>query len=252
MKHKINPLRHHIQFYTKDNLHIQIKTERLVIRSTMQEDEENFAAMTADPIVMEKFGTGVSWEEKNVKDRMSIWLKRWKDHDPYSAYSILDKKSGEFIGIITIGHSSPGESEPSYIINRRFWGKGFGSEAADAVFQSLIPRLMMRNYDLENKPLKKLVATARLDNPASQQMLKGVGFKEEDKIRKFGNWRFLFGMFAKQLRNEHQNFFIKRDQKLNQQEQARLRNTGVGVTLEDMAASDFGQQSHTAKKLCRK
>lgn len=248
MKHKVNPLRHKFEFKTDDDLYINIESERLNIRSIKAEDEKDCIKLMGDPIVMEKFGTGIPYDEKKVKDRLEVWKKRWIDHDPFGTYAVLEKNSKEFIGIIAMGHSKPGESEPSYIFHQKFWGKGYGSETVDAVIQSLIPRLMLRSYKLEHKSLNKLVATARLDNPASQKMLIGVGFKVEEKVHKYGAWRCSYALFAKSLRNEYQNFFTLRDLKMNQQRIFQSRNEDVDITVEEMANSSFGQQSYTARR----
>jgi len=247
MKHKVNPLRHIVEFKTSDTLHINVETERLVVRSILSEDEKACITLLGDPIVMQKFATGVPYDEKTVKDCFKIWKKRWEDHDPYSVYAISLKKSKEFVGIIALGRSAPGESEVSYAIHHKFWGERLGSETV-AVLQSLIPKLMLRGYTLEYKSLKKLVATARLDNPASKRMLTGIGFKEEEKIIKYGADRYSFGLFAKVLSNEYQNFFTRRDLELQKAKDARVKNKGVEVTEEEMATSSFGQQSYTAGK----
>jgi RimJ/RimL family protein N-acetyltransferase len=243
MRHKVNPLRHIINFNTDTNLHITMETERLMMRSVTRDDEADCIALLGDDIVMNKFATGVPYDIEKVKARIVLWVGRWENHNPFSIYVIQEKLSGEFMGIMAIQPEGPGESEASYAIHHRFWGKGYGSEAANAIFQSLIPRLMLRGYKIEHKSLKKLVATARLDNEASLKMLRGVGFKEEEKIEKYGAWRFSFGLFAKQLRNEYQNFFIRNSQRQHQQELARIKNRGVDVTDEEMADSAFGQQA---------
>lgn len=240
MKHKLNPLAHTIEFQTDTPLQITLETERLTIRSITHHDEEPCIELLADPIVMEKFATGIPYEAQKTKERLNAWTSRWKNHDPFGVYAIVEKKQGEFMGIIAIGHSSPGESEVSYLIHHRFWGKGYGSEAVDAVFQSLIPRLMLRGYHLECAPLKKLVATARLDNPASQHMLIGVGFKEEETVYKFGSWRQSYSVFAKQLKNEYHHFFQNKD-KLNWKCAHSLSvDEDVDITVAEMAASSFG------------
>lgn len=248
MKHRNNPLRHEVEFRTDDGLHIEIKTDRLTIRSIQPDDAQNCIKLMGDPIVMQKFSTGVPYDEKTVRSRLETWQKRWDNHDPFSVYAIFKKDTQEFIGIIAIGHSTPGESETSYIFHEKFWGKGYGSETADAIFQSLIPKLMLRGYELEHKPLKKLVATARLDNPSSAGILVGAGFVPEAKIFKFGAERHFFGLFAKTLRNDYQNFFRRQDLALHKARQSLIKDLGVEVTEEAMAESSFGQFSNTAKK----
>lgn len=248
MHHKINPLQHQVRFKTQDDLFIEIETERLKIRSVQPQDEKACIQLFGDPKVMEKFATGVPYEEQKTRERMTVWRERWKNHDPFSVYAILDKKTDEFMGIFALGHSEPGETEASYLFHHRFWGKGYGSEAGDAVIQSLIPRLMLRGYSLEHAPLKKCVATARLDNPASQQILKNTGFKETAKVEKYGAWRYSYLLFAKQVKNDYEHFFTNRDRLFHQKQQAEIRNCGVDVTVEEMMNSAFGRGSFTARK----
>ncbi len=243
MRHRINPSKHHILFDTKNELNIEIETDRLKICSIQAKDEKDCIQLFGDAKVMEKFGVGVPYEDQKTRERLATWLQRWKNHDPFGIYAFFDKKANEFVGIIGIGHSAPGESEVIYLIHHRFWGMGYGSEAGDAIFQTLIPNLMRRGYELEYAALKKLVATARLDNPASQNILKSVGFKEEAKIEKFGALRFEYSLFAKQLKNEYEHFYLRLDRNLHKKQQAKIRNTDVDVSDEEMANSAFGRRA---------
>lgn len=240
-KHKVNPLRHNIEFHVDEALHITLASERLLIQSVMDSHTTDCVALFGDARVMEKFATGQPYDEEKTCQRLKLWTARWKNHDPYSAYAITDKNSGDFIGIIVMGHSERGQSETSYLIHQKFWGQGYGSEATDAVFQSLVPRLMLRGYTLEHVPLKKVVATARIDNPASQKMLIGAGFKEEGEIiNKYGALRQSYGVFAKQLRNDYHHFFINHERRAQRQSYLNSIDEEADVTVAEMAASTFG------------
>ena len=125
MKHKVNPLQYNITFNTNGILHITLETERLIIRSVIPKDESDCIQLLGDPVVMKKFATGVAYEAIKVKERLNIWTNGWKNHDPFGVYTMVEKKSGEFIGISAIGHSSRGEAELSGAIHSRFWAKCF-------------------------------------------------------------------------------------------------------------------------------
>ena len=239
-KHKINPLRHNLNFDVDESLHITLTSERLLIESVEDSHASDCVALFGDANVMEKFATGQPYDEKKTRERLEIWKARWKNHDPYSAYAITDKSSGDFIGIIVLGHSERGQSEASYLIHQKFWGQGYGSEATDAVFQSLVPKLMLRGYTLEHAPLKKIVATARIHNPASQKMLIGAGFKEEDGvINKYGGLRQSYGAFAKQLRNDYLHFFVNQERRAQKQTYLNSIDDYADVTIAEMASSAF-------------
>ncbi len=247
--HHVNPLRHKVDFKMDDALHINVTTERLIISSMTSEDEKDCIKLLGDAEVMKKFNTGIPYDEAKTKERIATWSARWKRHDPFNFYTIRDKNSNEFMGMIGIGYSIPGESELSYAIHKEFWGQKFGTEAADAMVHTLIPRLMLRGYHLLHDPLKKLIATARVDNPASQKILHHVGFQMENEVYKYDALRFSFGLPAKQVRNEYHHFFMQRDKKLRRHEHDEIISTDVDVTDDAMADSSFGQQSYTAHSI---
>ncbi|GEM_PF-800382 len=232
-----DPRVYNIQFKVDDSLHISLETNRLIIRSIdSEEDEKNCINLFSDPEVMATYDTGFPYEEAEIKKYLEIWKKAWKNHDPFNGYVLLDKKSKEFIGVILLWHSAPGEAEIAYALQKKFWKKGYAKEAVNAVSKFLIPRLMLRGYTLEDKHLKKLVATVRVDNPpASKKILTSVGFKEEGRIYKYDTWNNSFGLFAKSLRNKYQNFFSRLDLRESQKKYAQVINEGVDITAEDMA-----------------
>lgn len=243
MRHSLNPLQHSIKFQIANELKISIETKRLVIRTIEPEDVYECIRLYGDAEVMEKYGNGIPLNKEQVEARVLMWLKRWQNRDPFGAYAVIDKNTNHFIGVIVVGHSTPGEAEVAYLFHRRFWGQKYGSEAVDAILQSLVPRLMLRNYKLEDKPLKKIVATVRPDNPASEKILTNVGFKKEGEIFKFNHPRHFLGLFANAIRNEYQNFFTRRDLKLAEQRYSQTINEDVDVTDKEMATSVFAART---------
>lgn len=243
MKHKINPLRHNVEFETNGILSINVETPRLIIRSITDNEEIDYIKLLGDPEVMKKFATGKPYGVEQVKELLKMWTDRWEAHNPFSGYAIFEKHSKKFIGVITIRNSDRGECKTAYIFHRAFWGKGYGNETAEAVFQSLIPQLMLRGYKSYYKHLKKVVATARLDNTASQKILTGVGFKNDGEIYEYDAWRYSFSLWAKQLRNDYQNFFNRKDNRIYQQKFFREVNEGADETAIEMANSSFGTDS---------
>jgi RimJ/RimL family protein N-acetyltransferase len=247
MKNKIKPKRNLIEFDTKDRLNIKITTPRLIIRSLQSDDLKNTIEIFADPIVMEKFAEGVPSPADETTEYVEKCLTRWKNHDPYNCYVIVDKASKAFMGIFILGHNAPGEIDISYLLHYQFWGKGFGREIAAAMFQSLVPRLMMRGYQLENKDVKKIVATARLDNPASQKMLQGTGFQKQGTVFEYGGWRYAYENYTKQLKNNYHHYYNNLDKAMRSLESLHIRDNDLDVTAKEMADSAFGRQTFTAK-----
>lgn len=234
-----------VKFEIEDSgLHISMETKRMIIRSLRAEDEKDLIEILNDPVVMARYDTGAPPDKETLESYLQTCRDCTKKHDPFHAYALLEKNSKEFLGFIVIWHSEkPGESEVAYAICRKFQGKGYVREALDKVLHSLVPNLMLLGYKLEHKSLKKLVATVRLDNPVSKQILFDFGFQEEGTIVRYGAECDFFSLSAKSLRNEYQNFFTRRDAKLGRKIYSKMIDEDVDITAKAMAESTFGQQS---------
>lgn len=78
----------------------------------------------------------------------------------------------------------------AYVFDKKYWGKGFGSESVDAVEQDYAPELVERGYQVNHQNFIAITATARPENIASVEILKKVGLKQVDKQEKFGHTRY--------------------------------------------------------------
>lgn len=125
----------------------------------------------------------------------NIWAKRWQENDPYSGLAIFKKDTGDFLGHIILGHGdAAGESELAYLFNRAHWRKGYGTEAATAVVKEYAPATVQEGYTLEGKPLGRIVATARPDNPASCRILQKTGMHFVCAEEKYGALRHQYSI----------------------------------------------------------
>lgn len=72
---------------------------------------------------------------------------------------------GELLGLISLTHVTPGQSEVGYWVAPQFWNTGLASEALEALVRA--------------NPLgdKSLVASIFQDNPASARVVTRAGFK---------------------------------------------------------------------------
>ncbi len=75
-------------------------------------------------------------------------------------------------GLSNINYNT-GRASISYWIGRRYWGKGYGKEAA---------RLLIR-FGFRKLKLKKIVSGALATNSRSIGILEGLGFKKDIKLR---------------------------------------------------------------------
>lgn len=178
-------------------IHVQIETERLVLTPVKPEDAALYHSdLYGDAEVMKYFATGEVRPLEKVEARVSDWVERWRNGNPFSALTVRTR-NGEFVGqIVAGGGSEPGCSEMAYLICRKLWGQGYGKEAAAAVVKYLAPLLRVYGYQVDGGDFESLEATARPDNPASGKILRSLGFDVVSEAEKHGHLRQTFGAKA--------------------------------------------------------
>lgn len=181
-------------------VHIIIETERLRLDPVSTEDQSDYISLYGDSMVMEKFATGKSKEEKYVKDTIARWSKQWSEGDPFSGFCVREKNTNAFIGHIILGHGeNPGQSELAFLFRKEYWSQGYGKEAVAAVLENLAPELMHRGFLLKGNPLEEIVATSRTDNIAANKILKQFMGEVAAQNEKFGCMRNLYSLKTKDI-----------------------------------------------------
>lgn len=189
-----------VNFFLDDNdaLAVTIDTDRLHIRSVeaSEQDYDSYADLFGSHDVMCKYANGLTKNKDEIQARVrDVWVKRWNEKDPFSGLAIFKKDEDEFIRHVVIGHGDvAGQSELAYLLMKRHWGAGFGTEVVTAVVQEYAPAIISEGYNLDGKPLEKITATARPDNPASVKILEKIGMRKIGEEEKFGALRHHFSL----------------------------------------------------------
>ncbi|MEM6298072.1 MAG: GNAT family N-acetyltransferase [Bacteroidota bacterium] len=142
-------------------------SERLGFRNWEESDLDEFAALTADPAVMEHFPALLT--RKETSDLMTRLQKHYLERGhTYFATEILE--TGEFIGFIGLvyqRYESP--FTPAVDIGWRLkqsaWGKGYATEGAK--------RCLRLAFD--NLKLDKVIATCTERNDKSENVMQKIG-----------------------------------------------------------------------------
>lgn len=126
---------------------ITLTTDRLHLRPLDASDADAFAAMNADPAVMEHFTTGPL--DRTASDRMLATLRDHHARDGFGLAAVQRRDDGAFLGFTGIHRHRwyPDDIEIGWRLVRSAWGHGYATEAATAwmthAFQVLrLPRLI--------------------------------------------------------------------------------------------------------------
>ncbi len=180
-------------------IRVEIVTDSLYMRSINESDFEMYNELMGNSITMEKYATGVRKSDV-IKFRVNQFDRFWKQGNPFSGFAVFLrekdlKDEGIFVGHIALdeGDDIPEEAELAYILDHRFWRKRLGTEMAKAIMHEYVPELVKRNYKLRDSTVfKRVVATARPDNPGSVKILENLGFELVKEFEKFGKLRKLY------------------------------------------------------------
>lgn len=149
---------------------IELETERLRLRTWRDSDREPFAAMNADPQVMEFFESVMSREKSDAS------VARMIDHFAMHGWGLWvgeRRDTGEFIG--TIGLTTPRwplpgapKIEIGWRLAKAHWGLGFASEGAGAALRLGFERL----------DATEIVAVTALGNRRSRAVMERIGMRD--------------------------------------------------------------------------
>lgn len=146
-----------------------IETKRLIIRSLQPTDEKVFIEMASDGSLTEIFGDCCEcqkWMGKFISEAIKLETED-NPYNEYLAFAIEDKKNHMVVGSVgSTYYEDFMEVGVTYFIGANYRGNGYAAEA----LQCLVD-YMFGKYDL-----KKLIATARVENIASCKTLERTGF----------------------------------------------------------------------------
>jgi RimJ/RimL family protein N-acetyltransferase len=108
----------------------ELLTDRLRLRQFESSDIDAYAALCADPEVMEFLGGPLSRED--AWRQMAFFRGHWAFRG-YGLYAVEERATGEMVG--RVGYLNP-EGWPGFevgwTLRRSAWGRGFATEAAAA------------------------------------------------------------------------------------------------------------------------
>jgi diamine N-acetyltransferase len=113
------------------------------------------------------------------------WFERYSEDNTQTSFAIIENNTNVFIGTIglsQIDHYHQRAEMGTMIGNKKYWGKGYGSDSTK----------LLLSYAFNSLNLKKVYCNITSDNIASIKKNEKVGFKIEGTLRKhtFNNGTF--------------------------------------------------------------
>ena len=176
---------------------MEILTERLILREITQDDFQAVHEYASDPETVRymPFGPNTMEETQEFIDRN---LKR-QNEQPRTDYGlgIILKSEDRLIGACGMHGVTEIQASIGYVLNRRYWGHGYATEAAKALIGYLFNELGVH----------RVYASCDPDNHASVRVLEKVGMSLEGRLREnmviHGEYRdsLIFGILVNEQEN---------------------------------------------------
>lgn len=150
-----------------------IRTARLILQPYTHADVDDFVRLFADEGVSRYMGDGTPTEEES----RSLFYRVFTDVYDRSLFDVWSVRlNGRMVGHAEIKDTTDIDGyEIIYALARAAWGRGLGTELAEALV----------GYGFESLGLSEVFATVAAENAASLRVLEKVGFvpvgqKEDD------------------------------------------------------------------------
>lgn len=154
-----------------------LETNRLLLRRLVPDDLDALYALYRDPEMRRHFPVeGVSPDRTLTREETKEELEWFLDGHPrypeLGLWATILKETGEFIGrcgLLPWTIDGQDEVEVAYMIDKRYWRRGLGSEAARGI----------RDYAFAQLGLSRLVCLIYPENEASIKIAEGIGMALE-------------------------------------------------------------------------
>lgn len=148
-----------------------IETDRLLLRPWRNEDLAPFAALNADPQVMEHF---VSTYSRRESDETAARIRARLEQRGYGFWAVEVKGSEPFVGFVGLAHADfeapfTPAVEIGWRLARASWGRGYATEAARAALRFAFAQL----------GLAEVVSFTVPANRRSRAVMERIGLKRD-------------------------------------------------------------------------
>jgi ribosomal-protein-alanine N-acetyltransferase len=162
-----------------------LTTPRLSLREFTVDDDLDFYELSTDPVVVRYVAYG-PWTLEEIHQNIAFYTEQ-QSASPRLSYllAITLRPENEFIGWCELDVNSPKhrEAEISYTLKRQYWGRGYMTEAVQAILE----------FGFTTLKLHRIFASCHPDNIGSERVMQKIGMQKEGHLRQHrwsqGGWR---------------------------------------------------------------
>jgi RimJ/RimL family protein N-acetyltransferase len=154
---------------------IELTTERLLLRPFREEDWEAVHEYAADPEVSRHQAWGPNTQEETRQFLQECVQENQKPERAAFHFAVVLKAGGRFLGGCTLRITDAGlrEAMIGYTLDRRFWGRGYMTEAAGALLR----------FGFQDLRLHRVVSWCTPENVGSWRVMEKAGMRREGHER---------------------------------------------------------------------
>jgi len=146
---------------------ITLETSRLILKQFCEEDGKYLFELNSDPDVVKFTGESVYTDMSEVNKSLARNLEQYRKYRQ-GRLSVFIKQTGEYIGWCGLRYfPESGNTDVGYRLMKKYWGKGYATEAAEACL----------DYGFKTLDLQEITATAMKENTASINVFHKLGLK---------------------------------------------------------------------------
>jgi len=168
-----------------------LETERLSLRRLTLADLDALFALYRDPEIRRYFPEGTQTYEE-TKEELEWIIEVYYGRYGYGLWATIYKETGEFIGrcgLLPWTIEERQEVEVAYLLDKRYWGQGLATEAAQAI----------RDYAFAHLPISRLICLVDPENEASRHVAQKIGMTLEKEMILDGTPALMFSMAVLQM-----------------------------------------------------
>lgn len=149
----------------------ELRTERLLLRRWRAQDREPFAALNADPAVMEHFPAPL---DREASDALVAAIEAGFERHGFGLWALEPREGGELLGFTGLAvpafeaHFTPAV-ELGWRLARPAWGYGYATEAARAALE----------FGFGQVKLDEVVSFTAVGNLRSRAVMERLGMSHD-------------------------------------------------------------------------